>query len=118
MKFLLDVCVSSLSLTAFLVNTEHDVLSALAIDPRATDDQLMELALRDDRVLITEDKDFGELIFVRKRNHGPVVRLVELSIDDQVSAVRELLDHHANELTGQVIVTLTRGRLRIRRRNQ
>ena len=35
MKFLLDVCVSSRSLTAFLVAQGHDVVSALALDPSA-----------------------------------------------------------------------------------
>ena len=67
--------------------------------------------------IITEDQDFGELVFVQARPHGPLVRVVELSVDEQVRAVGELLDQHLHELTGQVIVTVTRGRVRIRRRN-
>ena len=117
MKFLLDVCVSSRSLSASLADQGHDVVSSLQIDPRASDERLMEYALRDDRVLITEDKDFGELIFVQGYPHGPLVRLVELSVGDQVEAIRELLELHPHELTGQVIVTITRGRVRIRRRS-
>lgn len=113
MTFLLDVCVSSRSLTAFLVAQGHDVVSALAIDPSASDEHLLALALQDDRVLITEDKDFGELVFVQARLHGPLVRVVELSVDEQVRAVGELLDQYLHELTGHVIVTVTR----IRRRN-
>jgi predicted nuclease of predicted toxin-antitoxin system len=116
-KFLLDVCVSSHSLTAFLISQGQDVQSAVSIDPRASDDQLLECALRDDRVLVTEDKDFGELIFVQARPHGPVVRLVELSVDEQVRAIGELLSQYAHELTGNVIITVARGRIRIRRRN-
>ena len=46
MKFLLDVCVSSRSLNAFLVMQGHDVLSALAIDPKASDERLMAVARR------------------------------------------------------------------------
>lgn len=53
MKFLLDVCVSSRSLIAFLGAQGHDVLSALAIDARASDEQLLATAFHDDRVLIT-----------------------------------------------------------------
>lgn len=83
MKFLLDVCVSSRSLTAFLIAHALDVLSALAIDPRASGERLLEFALRDNRVLVAEDKDFGELMFVQNQPHGPVVRLVELSVDEQ-----------------------------------
>ena len=115
MKFLLDVCVSSRSLQAFLVGLGHDTLSALAIDPRASDEQLLAFALQDDRVLVTEDKDFGELVFVRKLPHGPIVRLVELTVNEQVRAVDELLEQHAAALVGGVVVTVTRGRIRIRR---
>jgi predicted nuclease of predicted toxin-antitoxin system len=117
MKFLLDVCVSSRALTDFLLADGHDVLAAYAIDPRADDAHLMQLAVQDDRVLITEDKDFGELMFVQGLPHGPLVRLVELSVDEQVLAIGELLAQHSHELTGPVIVTITRGRIRIRRRN-
>lgn len=115
MKFLLDVCVSSRSLEALLSRQGHDVLSALAVDPRASDERLMALALQDDRVLVTEDKDFGELVFVRRLPHGPIVRLVELTVDEQVTGMAELLERWAAELAGPVIVTVTRGRIRIRR---
>ena len=116
MKFLLDVCVSSRALTAFLIAQGHDVLSVVDVDTRASDERIMELARQEDRVLITEDKDFGELVFVRDRPHGPLVRVVELSVVEQVQAVDELLEQHYHELTGQVIVTIARGRIRIRRR--
>lgn len=114
MKFLLDVCVSSRSLQAFLVGQGHDVLSAIASDPKASDERLMAMALQDERVLATEDKDFGELIFVRRLPHGPVVRLVELTVDEQVDGMAELLERRAADLNGAVIVTITRGRIRIR----
>ncbi len=64
--------------------------------------------------MITEDKDDGELVFIWRRPHGPIVRVVELTVDEQVLAMRELLDRHAAELTGQVIATVTRVRIRIR----
>ncbi|HVA49510.1 MAG TPA: DUF5615 family PIN-like protein [Pirellulales bacterium] len=118
MKFLLDVCVSSRSLQAFLIAQGHDVLSAVAIDPKASDERLMALALQDQRILLTEDKDFGELIFVRGLPHGPVVRLVELTVDEQVRAVAELLEHRAAELIGAVIITVTRARIRVRRQDE
>ena len=117
MKFLLDVCVSSRSLTAFLLAAGHDVVSAISIDPRASDMRLLEYALLDNRILITEDKDFGELLFVQHRPHGPLIRVVELSVDEQVQAMSELLEQHTHELAGPVIVTIARGRIRIRRRD-
>jgi predicted nuclease of predicted toxin-antitoxin system len=91
-------------------------LSALAVDPRASDERLLELATSDGRILVTEDKDFGELVFVQGLPHGPLVRLVELSVDEQVRAMDELLAGYSNELSGPVIVTVARGRIRMRRR--
>jgi predicted nuclease of predicted toxin-antitoxin system len=114
-KFLLDVCASSRVLDAFLVGRGDDVVSVVSLDPKASDEHIMNVALGENRVLITEDKDFGELIFVRRLPHGPIVRLVELTVDEQVQAMGELLDQRASELQGRVIVTVTRGRIRIRR---
>jgi predicted nuclease of predicted toxin-antitoxin system len=113
-KFLLDVCSSSRSLEAFLLGRGDDVLSIVAVDPKATDEVVMNTALQQNRVLITEDKDYGELVFVRRLSHGPIVRLVELTIDEQVQALQEFLDHRASELQGPVIVTISRTRVRVR----
>ena len=115
MKFLLDVCVSSRSLEAWLLKEGHDVRSAYAVDPKASDERLMAVALEEERVLVTEDKDFGELVFVWQLPHGPIVRMVGLTVDEQVSGMAELLRRNIGELTGPVIVTVTRGRIRIRR---
>jgi len=89
----------------------------LTVDPKSSDEQLMDLALAEGRILVTEDKDFGELVFVRHLPHGPIVRLVELTVDDQIKAIGELLDRHADALSGAVMITLTRGRIRIRLRS-
>ena len=115
MKFLLDVCVSSRSLEASLVGQGHDVRSAVAIDPKISDERLMAVALEEDRVLVTEDKDFGELVFVRRLPHGPIVRLVDLPVEEQVRGMAELVENHATDLTGPATITVTRGRIRIRR---
>lgn len=61
MRFLLDVCAASRSLQAMRLSEGHDVLSAIDLDPTASDVELMDLAREQGGVLITEDKDFGEL---------------------------------------------------------
>jgi predicted nuclease of predicted toxin-antitoxin system len=115
-KFLLDVCVSSRALTRYLLDQAHDVVLALNIDPKASDERLLAYAHQEGRVLLTEDKDLGELVFVMNLPHGPIVRLVELSVDEQVNAIGEFLDHRSQELSGQVMVTIARGHVRVRRR--
>ena len=49
MKFLLDVCVASLRLQDSLAAQGHDVLSALERNPRATDEELLALAMSEAR---------------------------------------------------------------------
>ncbi|MBI2485539.1 MAG: DUF5615 family PIN-like protein [Deltaproteobacteria bacterium] len=41
----------------------HDVLAVSEISPRAEDVDVMNLAVRETRVLLTEDKDFGQLVY-------------------------------------------------------
>jgi predicted nuclease of predicted toxin-antitoxin system len=114
-RFLLDVCSSSRSLEGFLLGRGDDVVSVVSINPKARDEDVMNAALREDRVLITEDKDYGELVFVRRLPHGPIIRLVELTVDEQVQALGEFLDQRGSELHGPVLVTISRTRVRVRR---
>ena len=114
MRYLLDVCSSSKSLTAFLNDLGHDVVSVVAIDPRAIDSEILEIALREDRILVTEDKDFGELVFVRGLPHGTIIRFCEMTLDEQVVAMQELLGKHSVALQSSAIITVRRGRIRIR----
>lgn len=71
--------------------------------PGATDEHVLALALQLGAVLITADKDFGELVFRQRRASEGVLlaRLPELLPADRARRVRETLDSHAAELTGQ-----------------
>src|ERR1044071_9734267 len=115
MKFLLDVCASSHSLCTLLADLGHDVRLAVDVDPRASNETLLDLAFQESRVLVTEDKDFGELVFVRGLPYPSIVRFVEMRVEEQVIAMRELLDHYSAELESRALIVVTRGRVRIRR---
>jgi predicted nuclease of predicted toxin-antitoxin system len=114
MKFLLDVCCSSHSLRRFLVELGHDVRLVSEVDPRASDETVLAMAHEKDSILITEDKDFGELIAVQRRPHSGIIRFLELSISEQVAAMQEVLTHFRSELESGSIVVVTRGRIRVR----
>ena len=116
MKILLDVCVSARSLQASLSEWGHDVISVVNIDTRATDDQVLSMALAEDRILITEDKDFGELVFVHGRPHSAIVRLVDLTVPEQIEACRELFENHIDDLSCGSIITIGKSRIRVRRK--
>jgi predicted nuclease of predicted toxin-antitoxin system len=97
-----------------LANLGHDVLLAIDVNPRAPDELLLDLATQEGRVLVTEDKDFGELVFVHRLPHPSIVRFVEMRVDDQVAAMQELLDQYLAEMQRGALIVVTRGRIRIR----
>lgn len=51
----------------------HDVLAVGEFQQRSVDKDVMELALAENRVLLTEDKDFGWLAFVAHVNSPGVI---------------------------------------------
>ena len=115
MRFLLDACAASRSLRALLDELGHDAVSALEVDPRAADEVLLALARDEQRILVTADKDFGELVFVRRLPHPCIIRFVDMRVTEQVTAMRELLDRHEAHLRDGALLVVSRGRLRVRR---
>jgi predicted nuclease of predicted toxin-antitoxin system len=56
-----------------LRSAKHDVVAIAEVSPRAEDDDVRERAVSDERILITEDKDFGQLVYASMRRTGGVV---------------------------------------------
>lgn len=115
MRFLLDCCAASRTLHRALIDLGHDVVSANDGHAGAPDEALLALAHREGRVPITEDKDFGELVFLRRRPHPCIVRLVGLGAAEKADAMRDLIEHHGAALRDGAIVVATTRRVRIRR---
>src|SRR5579864_7524460 len=53
----------------------HDVVAIAETAKGARDEQVLERALTEKRVLITEDRDFGELVYARGHSSAGVVLL-------------------------------------------
>jgi predicted nuclease of predicted toxin-antitoxin system len=51
----------------------HDVVAIAEVARGATDEQVLERALNEKRILITEDRDFGELVYARGRSSAGVI---------------------------------------------
>jgi predicted nuclease of predicted toxin-antitoxin system len=112
-RFLLDESADA-RLAPWLRSLGHDV-TAIAIDHPASlaDLQVLAIARRERRVLITDDRDFGELIFVRKLPHAGVIylRLGEYAdLETRIERLAYVLTHHAAHLDTFLVVT----RLRVR----
>ncbi len=114
MKFLLDVCASSRALRALLTDLNHDVVSAIDVDPRASDKVLLDLAMQEQRVLVTEDKDFGELVFVHRLPHPCIIRFLDMRVEEKAAAMREVLDRYQEAMQAGALIVVSRGRIRVR----
>jgi predicted nuclease of predicted toxin-antitoxin system len=92
----------------------HEVVSIFDINPQASDEEVLELSLQEERILITKDKDFGDLVFLHHLPHGTIVRLVEMGIEEEVAAIQELIKSFGKELQAGAIIVATRNRIRIK----
>jgi predicted nuclease of predicted toxin-antitoxin system len=96
----------------------HEVISVAEMDPGIPDEFVLETANSQLAMLITEDKDFGELVFRRKLVHQGVilVRLAGLPVATKANLLVATVAGHWTELPGAFVVVspLT---IRIRRRD-
>jgi predicted nuclease of predicted toxin-antitoxin system len=65
MKILLDAHISR-PVMSNLMEEGHDCIHAGHLPPKTSDTELMRLAIAEQRVILTADKDFGELVFHRR----------------------------------------------------
>ncbi len=113
MKVLLDTCVWG-GAKAEMQVAGHDVVwpGDLAQDPG--DEDILAQAHREQRVLITLDKDFGELAIRHSLPHHGILRLVNISARQQSVISLAVLAQYGDELTRGAIITAEAGRVRIR----
>ncbi len=94
----------------------HDVTYIAELAPSISDEQVLQEANARNAVLLTEDKDFGELVYRLGRVHAGIVliRLAGLPAAVKADTVAKLLQDHAAELQGAFSV-ISPGAVRIRK---
>jgi predicted nuclease of predicted toxin-antitoxin system len=113
MKLLLDTCVWG-GACAALRDAGHDVVwtGMAAEDPG--DEEILAKAYGEQRILVTLDKDFGELAVVRGMPHSGIVRLVDIAATRQAEMILYITGRYADELIQGAIITVSNERVRIR----
>ena len=113
MRFLADESCDFAAVRA-LRSAGHDVLAVFEVSPRATDPEVLALPAREDRTLLTEDKDFGQLVFAGAGAQTGVVLIRFRSQTRQGlgKAVTDLVARHGESLRGRFTV-LEPGRTRL-----
>lgn len=113
MKALLDTCVWG-GATKELADAGHDVIWAGAWLSDPGDEEILARAHAEDRVLVTLDKDFGELAIVRGHPHSGIVRLVGVRAREQGPTTVAILRSYEADLERGAIITVTPPSVRIR----
>jgi len=97
---------------------DHDVVYVAELSPSITDEEILQLANARSAVLLTADKDFGELVFRQGLVHSGVLllRLAGLVNATKAEIVAEVCRTRAAELIGAFSV-ISPGQVRIRQRS-
>lgn len=106
MRFLLDQDVFALT-ARFLVDAGHDVVLVAQIGlSQASDEEILKTAQKQQRILVTRDRDYGNLVFVRAIGAGVIYLRVLPSTTNAVHTelARILQTYSEVELTGAFVV--------------
>ena len=82
------------------------MLSIYQESPGLGDIEVLRLAFDTSRVLITADKDFGEMIFREGRPHKGIIllRLGDERPSNKIDVLRRLIQQYSGQLPGNFVV--------------
>ncbi len=114
LKILIEVGVGK-AVENWLKNAGYDVLALRDIDPKMPDDEILDIAAREKRLLITMDKDFGELVYYSGKPHAGVLllRLEDATSYEKVNVIKNIFTKYEKDLADHFCVYQNK-RLRIR----
>lgn len=103
-------------MVSWLRTEGHDVVSIFETARGAADLDILAQAVHEGRVVITADKDFGDLVF---RDRLPHLGIVLLRLDDKTSrntqrVLSALFDQYADDVA-QAFVVVTESSVRVSR---
>ncbi len=113
MKILLDTCVWG-GVLEMLKAADHDVIWTGNWEQDPGDEEILAYSHQESRILVTLDKDFGELAVVFGLPHSGIIRLVNMSAKQQGEICLEILSRYEKQLTAGALITAERDRIRIR----
>jgi len=113
MRFLADES-CDFAVVRALRTAGFDVLSISESTPRAEDSEVIGLALRGERIVLTEDKDFGRLVYSHgQETLGVIFLRFPTSARRQISKDVVNLVKQQGEKLARSFITVQPGRIRI-----
>ncbi len=104
-KFLANVNVEK-PLVDFLDEKGFDIKWVTNIDKRMPDTRVCEIANKEQRVIITNDKDFGEIVFLQKKTTYGVIllRIKGQNSSEKIILIEKLLDKYPDKIADHFVI--------------
>ena len=108
LKFLADVNILKV-IVETLVEQGFDTKWMLKINSRMSDKDILRYAIKDSRIILTNDKDFGELIFKDNMKSNGIILFrgdeeKNESLSLRISSLNKLIEFYTDEIFGNFIV--------------
>jgi len=105
MRFLIDECTGP-AVARWLESRGFEVFSVYDQARGISDDKVLEKAFKENWVLVTNDRDFGNKVFRERRPHRGVIflRLDDERSVNKIETLRRLLDGYSDRLADRFVV--------------
>ena len=113
MRFLVDECTGT-SVADWLKSEKHEVFSVFEQWRGVSDNEIIEKCQNEDYILITSDKDFGEMVFRNQKVHNGIILLrCEPNIfKKRIEVLNKLIQNYSDSLQNNFVV-VTNDKVRI-----
>jgi len=105
LRFLADECCDT-GLVSSLREDGHDVLYVLERKPGVSDDEVLIEAYNEERILVTEDKDFGGLVYRLKKPSRGII-LIRMDVKERHMKwlrLKKLIGNYEERLPGHFVI--------------
>ena len=105
LKFLVDVGVGK-KVEEYLLEKRYDIKAVRSLDQRMPDQEIIRLAALEKRIVITMDKDFGELVYHSGMEHCGILllRLEDATGPEKQQVIAKILEKYADKMINNFYV--------------
>jgi predicted nuclease of predicted toxin-antitoxin system len=105
LKFLVDVGVGK-KVEEYLLVKGYDTKAVRSIDQSMPDQEIIRLAALEKRIVITMDKDFGELVYHSGMDHSGILllRLEDATGSEKQQVIAKILTKYADNMENNFCV--------------
>jgi len=112
LKFLVDES-TGIEVSKKLKQMGFDSISVIEIMKGAEDTAIINRAIQENRIILTNDKDFGWLAAIYKPPGLILLRIKKETIEAKIEIIRNIINRHQNSIYGNMIIA-TEKKIRIR----